>query len=68
MFKKMDEVMKKIYTIDSRYFTTDGKTVEENDENVTPSLLQDFDTFINNINSRILINDIESNINININN
>lgn len=67
MFKKMDEIMKKIYTIDSRYFTTDGKTVEENDETVTPSLLQDFDTFINNINNRILINDIQTDINININ-
>lgn len=47
MFKKMDEVIKKIYTIDSKYFTTDGSTSEP-DTNEPPSLLQDFTAFSQN--------------------
>jgi hypothetical protein len=45
MFKKMGEVIKKIYTIDSRYFSTDGVTFET-DDNSSPSLL-DFTSFDN---------------------
>lgn len=43
MFKKMDQVIKKIYTIDSKYFSTDGVTFED-DNNENPSLL-DFTSF-----------------------
>lgn len=45
MFKKMDQVIKKIYTIDSKYFTTDGVTFE--DDNNEDSSLLDFTSFAN---------------------
>ena len=45
MFKKMDEIIKKIYTIDSKFFTTNGITLEPDDNTKTP--LIDFSEFDN---------------------
>ena len=43
MFKKMDQIVKKIYTIDSKYFTSDGVTFEESSDEKPPLL--DFTSF-----------------------
>jgi hypothetical protein len=40
MFKKMDEVIKKIYTIDSKFFTYDGITSEDGSILKTPEQLK----------------------------
>jgi hypothetical protein len=45
MFKSMDEVYKKIYTIDSKFLTTDGKTLEDSTQSSTPPLLRSFSDF-----------------------
>jgi hypothetical protein len=39
MFKKMDEIVKKIYTIDSKFFTYDGVTTEDGNILKTPDQL-----------------------------
>jgi hypothetical protein len=46
IFKKMDEIVKKIYIIDSSYLTTDGVTSED-EINAEPSVLQNFSDFSN---------------------
>jgi hypothetical protein len=44
LFKKMDEVVKKIYTIDSKFISNDGTTSENDVVNLTPSIIKDFNT------------------------
>ena len=48
MFKKMDELFKKIYTINTQYSTTDGVTID-NTSTSTPSLFSNFETVFGNI-------------------
>jgi len=53
LFKKMDEVVKKIYTIDSKFFTTDGTTADDNSGLYSSSPLQtisDFEKTLSNLN------------------
>ena len=44
LFKKIDETIKKIYTIDASFISNDGKTSENDPVNTKTSLLKDFDT------------------------
>ena len=44
LFKKMDETIKKIYTIDASFLSNDGTTSENDPVNTKTSLLKDFDT------------------------
>lgn len=47
MFKKMDEIIKKIYTINSKYLTMDKNGEAEDEEpTATESLLTSFDDFV----------------------
>lgn len=68
MFKAFNDVIKKIYTIDSTFLTmgSDG-TVESSTPVTPPSLIQDFDAYLNN-NPQINIVDnvIQTPININV--
>jgi hypothetical protein len=69
MFKQFNDVIKKIYTIDSKYLTIGPDGSLEPDYNEQPSLIQDFDTFLNTINTSSTINTNinQSPININVN-
>jgi hypothetical protein len=56
LFKKMDEVVKKIYTIESKFFTTDGTTADDNSGLYTSSPLQsisDFEKTLSNLNINV---------------
>jgi hypothetical protein len=44
LFKKMDDVVKKIYTIDSKFISSDGTTSENDVVSVKPSIIKDFNT------------------------
>jgi hypothetical protein len=44
LFKKIDETVKKIYTIDASFLTNDGETSENDPVNTKTSILKDFDT------------------------
>ena len=49
MFKEFNDVVKKIYTIDSKFLTVDSNGLSEPLEPVPqPSLLQDFSDFYSN--------------------
>jgi hypothetical protein len=45
LFKKMDEVYKKIYTIESKYLTSDGQTTEDGNILQTPTVLKSYSNF-----------------------
>jgi hypothetical protein len=56
LFKKMDDVVKKIYTIDSKFISNDGTTSENDVVSTKPSIIKDFNTVFG-VNQGITVTD-----------